>query len=119
MRLLPTPKQKEMLHYIGDQGARLMNMEDYRRRQLFFVGGGIDTDMRLAREITKVALEYQEIKKVLGAKNFDKTLRRVSEAWKSFAELLKERGEGRLPPWLKPRPPGYRKRSGERLPIIN
>jgi hypothetical protein len=40
VRLLPTPKQKEMLHYIGDQGARLMNMEDYRRRQLFFVGRG-------------------------------------------------------------------------------
>jgi len=42
----------------------------------------------------------------------------VSEAWRSFAELLRERGEGKLPPWLNPRPPGYRKRGGERVPIV-
>jgi putative transposase len=55
---------------------------------------------------------------VLGARNFDEVLRKVSEAWRSFAELLRERREGKLPPWMNPRPPGYRKRNGERLPII-
>jgi putative transposase len=93
-------------------------MENYRRRQLFFAGRGIDTGVRVARELAKSFPEYQEVKKVLGSMNFDEVLRKVSEAWKSFAELLKEKKEGRLPPWMNPRPPGYRKRSGERLPII-
>jgi len=88
------------------------------RRQLFFAGRGIDAGVRVARELAKSIPEYKEVKKVLGAKNFDETLRKISEAWKSFAELLKERKEGKLPPWMNPRPPGYRKRSGERQPII-
>jgi putative transposase len=74
--------------------------------------------VRVARELARRLPEYKEIKGALGSMNFDETLRKVSEAWKSFAELLKEKKEGKLPPWMNPRPPGYRKRNGERLPII-
>jgi putative transposase len=91
-------------------------MENYRRRQLFFAGRGIDAGVESARELAKSVPEYKEVKEVLGSMNFDEALRKVSEAWRSFAELLEERREGKLPPWLNPRPPGYRKRSGERLP---
>jgi putative transposase len=118
VRLHPTPQQDELLCYVGDQTARLINMENYRRRQLFFANGGIDKGVKVARELAKKVPEYLEIKKILGSINFDETLRKISEAWKSFAELLREKKEGRLPPWLNPRPPGYRKRSGERMPII-
>ena len=34
------------------------------------------------------------------------------------AELLKAKKKGKLEPWQQARPPGYRKRGGERLPII-
>jgi putative transposase len=118
VRLLPAPEQEELLRYIGDQCARLINMEHYRRRQLFFKEGRVDKDVRIARELAKSTPEYLEIKRALGAKNFDETLRKISEAWRGFAELLDERREGKLPPWMNPRPPGYRKRGGERVPII-
>jgi len=118
VRLRPTAEQEELLFYAGDQCARLINMENYRRRQLFFAGRGIDAGVKVARELVKSIPEYLEVKKALGAKNFDEALRKVSEAWRSFAELLRERREGRLPPWMNPRPPGYRKRSGERVPIV-
>jgi len=118
VRLHPTAEQEELLRFVGDQCARLVNMENYRRRQLFFEGGKIDTGVKLARELAKKLPEYLEVKRALGSMNFDETLRKVSEAWRSFAELLRERGEGKLPPWLNPRPPGYRKRGGERVPIV-
>jgi hypothetical protein len=118
VRLHLTAEQEELLRFVGDQCARLINMENYRRRQLFFKDGKIDTGVKLARELAKKLPEYLEVKRTLGSMNFDETLRKVSEAWRSFAELLRERGEGKLPPWLNPRPPGYRKRGGERVPIV-
>ena len=118
VRLLPAPQQEELLRYAGDQCARLVNMENYRRRRLFFANRGIDAGVKIARQLAKTIPEYLEVKEILGSMNFDETLRKVSEAWKSFAAQLKERKEGKLPPWMNPRPPGYRKRDGERLPII-
>jgi putative transposase len=118
IKLLPTPEQEELLRFVGDQTARLINMENYRRRQFFFANRGIDTGVKFARELAKSSPEYQEVKRALGSANFDETLQKVSEAWKSFAELLKEKREGKLPGWINPRPPGYRKRDGERVPII-
>ena len=118
VRLHPTAGQEELLRRVGDQCARLINMENYRRRKLFFEGGKIEKDVKVARELAKRLPEYLEIKKVLGSMNFDEALRKIGEAWRSFAELLKKKREGELPPWLKPGPPGYRKKGGERVPII-
>jgi putative transposase len=42
----------------------------------------------------------------------------ISEQWKSFLGLLKAAKEGRLEPWRKVRPPGYKKRDGQRVPIV-
>jgi putative transposase len=118
VRLHPGAEHEELLFYAGDQCARLINMENYRRRQLFFAGKGIDAGVKVARELAKSVPEYKEVKEVLGSANFDEALRKISEAWKGFAELLKEKKQGKLPPWMNPRPPGYRKRNGERVPII-
>ena len=62
--------------------------------------------------------DYFEIYRALGSVNFHEACRAVSEQWRSFAELLKAKKEGRSEPWQRVRPPGYRKRGGERLPVI-
>jgi hypothetical protein len=65
----PTAEQDELL-YAGDQCARLINMENYRRRQLFFAAG-IDEGVKVARELRR-ASEYQEVKRVLGSRTSTK-----------------------------------------------
>jgi putative transposase len=55
---------------------------------------------------------------LLGSVNFHEACRLIGEQWRSFLELLKAARKGRLPPWMHPRPPGYRKREGQRTPII-
>jgi putative transposase len=43
----------------------------------------------------------------------------IGEQWRSLLGLLKAAKEGRLEPWQKVRPPGYRKdRDGQRVPIV-
>jgi len=43
----------------------------------------------------------------------------ISDQWKSFVGLLKAAKEGKLEPWQRVRPPGYRKdRDGQRVPIV-
>jgi len=91
-------------------------MENFRRRKRFFEGKGIDYSWKSAWERHETV--YAEIYKLLGSVNFHETCRAVSEQWKSFAELLDAQKESRLLPWQKPNPPGYRKREGQRLPII-
>jgi len=115
-RLHPTPEQEELLRCVGDATARLINMENYRRRQRFFEGKGIDYSWESAWERRKA--EYAEIYRLLGSKNFHEACRAVGEQWRSFLELLKAKKEGKLEPWRAANPPGYRKRDGERLPII-
>jgi len=116
VRLLPTPEQEELLWRVGDAVAKLINMENYRRRRLFFEGKGIDYNWKSAWKRRET--DYIEIYKLLGSVNFHETCRAVSEQWKSFLELLKAKGKGRLEPWQQVRPPGYRKREGQRTPII-
>jgi putative transposase len=63
--------------------------------------------------------EYFEIYELLGSVNFHDTCRLISEQWKSFLGLLRAAKEGKLEPWQKVRPPGYRKdRDGQRIPIV-
>ncbi|MCC6003372.1 MAG: transposase [Thermofilum sp.] len=116
VRLLPTPRQEELLCLVGDQTARLINMENFRRRQLFFSAGKIDYSWRSAWGRRKT--EYTEVYRVLGSVNFHEACRLIGEEWRSFVELLKAEREGRLPPWQRVRPPGYRKREGQRTPIV-
>jgi putative transposase len=43
----------------------------------------------------------------------------IGEQWKSFVGLLKAAKEGKLEPWQRVRPPGYRKDGdGQRVPIV-
>ena len=117
LRLLTTPELDDFLRRVGDATAKLINMENYRRRRLFFETGRIDYSWMSAwsRRFT----DYFEIYKLLGSANFHDACRLIGEQWKSFLGLLKAAKEGRLEPWQKARPPGYRKdKDGQRIPIV-
>jgi putative transposase len=117
LRLLTTPELDDFLRRVGDATAKLINMENYRRRRLFFETGKVDYSWMSAwsRRFT----EYFEIYKLLGSANFHEACRLIGEQWKSFLGLLKAAKGGRLEPWQKVRPPGYRKdRDGQRVPIV-
>ena len=117
LRLLTTPEIDEFLQRVGDATARLINMENFRRRRLFFETGRIDCSWMSAWARRKA--EYFEIYELLGSVNFHDTCRLISEQWKSFVGLLRAAKEGKLEPWQKVRPPGYRKdRDGQRIPIV-
>jgi len=116
LRLLPSSELEEPLWRLGDAAARLIDMENFRRRKLFFERKGVDCSWKSAWERRKT--EYFEIYKLLGSKNFHEACRLISDQWKSFLGMLKAAREGRLEPWQKPKPPGYRKRKGQRVPII-
>jgi putative transposase len=116
LRLLTTPEIDDFLRRVGDATARLINMENFRRRRLFFEAGRIDYSWMNAWARRKA--EYFDIYKLLGSKNFHEACRLIGEQWKSFVGLLKAAKEGRLEPWQRVRPPGYRKRDGQRVPIV-
>ena len=114
VRLEPTPEQEKVLREVGDAMARLVNMENYRRRRLFFEGKGIDCSWMSAWKQRKE--EYKEVYELLDSANFHEASRFISEAWKSFRELLRAKKEGRLTLWQNP--PGYMKKERHRTPII-
>jgi hypothetical protein len=122
LSLLVTPELEDFLWRVGDATAKFINMENYRRRRLFFERARsntrkkIDCSWKSAWERRKT--EYFEIYKLLGSMNFHETCRLISDQWRSFLGLLKAAKEGELEPWQQVRPPGYRKRDGQRVPII-
>uniref|UniRef100_A0A7J3X7C6 Acyl-CoA dehydrogenase n=1 Tax=Thermofilum pendens TaxID=2269 RepID=A0A7J3X7C6_THEPE len=75
--LLPTPEQEAFLRNVGDVATKLINMENYRRRGLFFEGGGIDKSWRSAWE--RRCAEYREICRTLGSANFHEVCRAAAE----------------------------------------
>jgi putative transposase len=116
LRLLATPELDDFLRRVGDATARLINMENFRRRRLFFEAGKIDYSWVSAWARRKA--EYYSIYKLLGSVDFHEACRLISDQWKSFLGLLRAAKEGKLEPWQKVRPPGYRKRDGQRVPIV-
>jgi len=116
LRLLTSPELDDFLWRVGDATARLINMENFRRRKQFFEAGRIDYSWMSAWMRRKA--EYYDIFKLLGSANFAEACRLIGEQWKSFLGLLKAAKEGKLEPWQRVRPPGYRKRDGQRVPIV-
>ncbi len=48
LRLLPSSELEELLRRVGDAAARLINMEKFRRRKLFFETGKVDCSWKSA-----------------------------------------------------------------------
>jgi putative transposase len=55
------------------------------------------------RSEKKVYEKYKQVLKV----NAQQVARKNAESWRTFFTLIKEKKEGKLPKWFKPRPPGY------------
>ena len=87
LRLLTTPELDDFLRRVGDATAKLINMENYRRRRQFFEAGKIDYSWQSAW--ARRFAEYYSVYKLLGSKNFAEACRLISDQWKSFLGLLK------------------------------
>ncbi|MGC9179497.1 MAG: RNA-guided endonuclease InsQ/TnpB family protein [Vulcanisaeta sp.] len=79
--------------------ARCWNEVNWLRMQQFKEGRRIDFN----GSEKVVYAKYKEVLKV----NAQQVARKNAEAWRSFFTLIKEKKEGKLPRWFKPRPPGY------------
>jgi len=62
-------------------------------------------------------LVYEKYKNVLKV-NTQQVARKNAESWRCFFFLIKEKKDGKLPKWFKPRPPGYCKDKSRMLIII-
>jgi len=106
VRLLPTSEQVELLLRLARATQKLVNVEHARRRALYEQSGIIDCSVKGAYHDPS----YAGFKEVLGSKNFDEALCLVAESWRSFRELKEMEEQGRLPAWMKPKPPKQLKR---------
>ena len=61
---------------------------------------------------------YEEFKKEIGSATVQQICRKNAESWRSFFSLLRNKRNGELPEWLKPKPPNYLKDDGKRKPLI-
>jgi putative transposase len=114
--LLATPELEDFLRRVGDATARLINMEDYRCRRLFFEAGRIDYSWVSAWKAASLITSRST--SCLAARTLLKPAELSASSGGAFLGLLKAAKEGRLEPWQKVRPPGYRKRDGQRVPIV-
>ena len=106
VKLLPALEQVDLLLRLAKSTRVLINREHKRRRLLYKQSGIIDCSVKGAYWNQ----DYAQLKELIGSKNFDEALCLVSESWRSFKELLELKEQGRLPAWLKPRPPKRLKR---------
>jgi len=89
----------EKLKELAIVTAKCWNEVNWLRMQQFKKGGRVD--------FTKTEKEvYEKYKHVLKV-NAQQVARKNAEDWRSFFSLIKEKKEGKLPKWFKPRPPGY------------
>ena len=111
IRLQSSKEQEKTLFELADIGAKVWNRVNYLRRQEFFEGKPVDFN-----KTEKII--YEEFKKEIGSATVQQIARKNAEAWRSFFSLLRNKRNGELPGWLKPKPPNYLKNNGKRRPLI-
>ena len=79
--------------------AKCWNEVNWLRMQQFKKGKRIDF-INTEKEVYK---KYKHVLKV----SAQQVARKNAEDWRSFFSLIKEKKEGKLPKWFKPRPPDY------------
>ena len=90
--------------------AKCWNEVNWLRMQQFKKGGRVD----FTRTDKEVYEKYKQVLKV----NAQQVARKNAEDWRSFFSLIKEKKEGKLPKWFKPRPPGYWKDKSGKYKLI-
>jgi len=104
VKLVVDKETHERLRELAIATAKCWNEVNWLRMQQFKEGRRIDFN-RTEKEV------YEKYKRMLKV-NAGQVARKNAEAWRGFFSLVKEKKEGRLPRWLRPRPPGYWKGEG-------
>jgi transposase len=112
VKLVVDKETYEKLRDLAVVTAKCWNEVDWLRMQQFKRGERVD----FAETEKEVYEKYKHVLKV----NAQQVARKNAEDWRSFFSLIREKREGKLPKWFKPRPPGYWKdKSGKyKLMII-
>jgi putative transposase len=111
VKLVVDKETHEKMKELGIITAKCWNEVNWLRMQQFKKGERVNF-VETEKEV------YEKYKHVLKV-NAQQVARKNAETWKSFFSLIKEKKEGRLPKWFKPRPPGYwRDESGKYRLII-
>jgi putative transposase len=99
VKLAVDKETHEKLKELGIITAKCWNEVNWLRMQQFKKGERIDF-VKTEKEV------YERYKHVLKV-NAQQVARKNAEGWRGFFSLIKEKREGKLPKWFKPRPPGY------------
>jgi putative transposase len=99
VKLVVAKDAHERLVELATHTAKCWNEVNWLRMRQFKEGKRVD----FAETEKAVYKKYKGVLKV----NAQQVARKNAEAWRSFFSLIKEKREGKLPKWIKPRPPGY------------
>ncbi|WP_048152412.1 RNA-guided endonuclease InsQ/TnpB family protein [Palaeococcus ferrophilus] len=105
IKLQPSKTQEKTLKELALISSKVWNRVNYLRRQEFFEGKPIDF-------LKTEKIVYEEFKAEIGSATVQQICRKNAEAWRSFFSLLRNKRNGELPKWLKPKPPDYIKEEG-------
>lgn len=110
VRLDPSSKGEATLRLLGDRVSRLWNAANYACRQAFLAKAGVPTGSKLEKLMAGTP-EYRQLPSDIA----QETLKKLSEAWKSYFALRTKWAQDRAKT-QKPGLPDYRKdrRTGQR-----
>jgi putative transposase len=111
VKLIVDKDTHELLKELGVATAKCWNEVNWLRMQQYKNCERVD----FAASEKKVYEKYKHVLKV----NAQQVARKNAEGWRTFFSLIKEKKEGKLPKWFKPKPPGYWKdKNGYKLMVI-
>ncbi|BAD85039.1 probable transposase [Thermococcus kodakarensis KOD1] len=105
VKLQPSKAQEKALSELALISSKVWNKVNYLRRKEFFEGKPIDFN-----KTEKIV--YEEFKSEIGSATVQQIARKNAESWRSFFSLLRNKRNGELPKWFKPKPPNYIKEGG-------
>ncbi|AGT34160.1 transposase [Thermococcus litoralis DSM 5473] len=105
VKLQPSKTQEKTLKELILTSSKVWNRVNYLRRQEFFEGKPIDF-------LKTEKIVYEEFKSEIGSATVQQIARKNAESWRSFFSLIRNKRNGELPKWFKPKPPDYIKEGG-------
>ncbi|USH00911.1 transposase [Thermococcus argininiproducens] len=110
LKLQPSKAQERVLLELASISTKVWNEVNYLRRQQFFNHEIVDFN-----KTEKIV--YEKYKREIGSATVQQVCRKNAEAWRDFFSQIRMKKSKELPKWLKPNPPGY-KRKGKPLIIL-
>jgi putative transposase len=99
VKLVVDEDMHRRLKELATATAKCWNEVNWLRMQQFKRGEKVNFN-ETEKEVYR---KYKDVLKV----NAQQVTRKNAENWRSFFSLIKDKKEGKLPKWFKPRPPGY------------